>query len=261
MSRRVRAVAVVAVVASAVTLSLGARADQADASTPGAGASRDWLAKPAGPAASAAAPDAAPWRTLAGLLGLSTLGGAVLWARRRRAVRADAGESLRLDVVSAAKVGPKAQVVVARVGDRTILLGVTDSSVRRLAWLSDGAHEVEVANRGAGVTSVEPAPANDVADVPPPAPAPQPGFADILRTALGRPPAAPVAPAIHPARSAPEPVEPAVALAEATRDVVRPMTIRRPVAAEAPTMLDVEDQAAGLAALLAKRRPERRRAG
>jgi flagellar biogenesis protein FliO len=37
--------------------------------------------------------------------------------------------------VSTAIVGPKARLVVAEVAGRLVLLGVTDESVRRLAWL------------------------------------------------------------------------------------------------------------------------------
>ncbi len=264
MNRKVvRPVAAVALVASMLTVSGAGLADEADASSAGAGAQREWLASAAGPKVTSQGEGTA-WRTLGALLGLSALGGAVLWARRRKTAVLAGAATPRLDVVSSAKVGPKSQVVLTRVGGRLLLLGVTDASVRRLAWLPDDAAPAakQAEEPEAGVVEL-PAPANDIGRACAEGPRPEPGFADILRTALGRPPAAPVSARAVP----PSPVveddaaEPAVALAESVRDVVRPMgTIRRPRPVAAPSMLDVEDQAAGLAALLAKRRPVKRRA-
>jgi flagellar biogenesis protein FliO len=83
------------------------------------------------------APEAAPlpWRASL-LIGVSAaLGGAAVWVRSRKGGLAKLTSSRELRVISTVRVGPKGHLVMAGIGDRVLLLGVTDSSVRRIAWL------------------------------------------------------------------------------------------------------------------------------
>jgi flagellar biogenesis protein FliO len=70
------------------------------------------------------------------MIGVSAaLGGAAVWARSRRGGLAKLTSSRELRVISTVRVGPKGHLVLAGIGDRALLLGVTDNSVRRIAWL------------------------------------------------------------------------------------------------------------------------------
>jgi len=99
---------------------------------------RPWLAQPQTAApAPAAAPEPAPlpWRSSL-LVGVSAaLGAAAVWVRSRKGELAKLTSSRELRVISTVRVGPKGHLVLAGIGDRAILLGVTDNSVRRIAWL------------------------------------------------------------------------------------------------------------------------------
>jgi flagellar biogenesis protein FliO len=123
----------------------GERAARApDASVAAPPPARPWLRAASKPAraVAAAAPSPSPWRALAVLVVLGALGGAVLVARRRRSAAPALPESAtRVRVLSSARVGPKANAVVAEVGGRVMLLGVTDTNVARLAWLDRPARE------------------------------------------------------------------------------------------------------------------------
>ena len=178
-------------------------------------------------------------RMLGLFLVLGSLGGAVVYFKRRgRAERRPATPSQRLSVVSSTRIGPKAHAVVISVAGRQMLLGVTDSSVKRLAFIDEVAEEegerehsrerdpmrrtVEQAReRGAGIA------VRNVTPEPPKAGS----FADILKTAFGK---------RAPARGA----DAASILAAETRDTVA----GKPVAASPANvrMLDVEGQAQGL---------------
>ena len=185
-----------------------AAADEApDASTSG---NRSWLAHRTTPPTLSVArrdPGPTPWRTGALLVVLALLGGGafVLRSKRRGAVKRSGAKAITVE--EAQRVGPKAHAVVARVGGRRVLLGVTDHAVSCLAWLDDEKPE-------------EPVEAPEPEDEIKP-----PGFVDALRIALGR------------RDPAPEPaVEPALAIAERTQDrFVRSQPI-----------VEVESQAAGL---------------
>jgi flagellar biogenesis protein FliO len=180
-------------------------------------------------------------RMLGLFLVLGSLGGAVVYFKRRgRAERRPATPSQRLSVVSSTRIGPKAHAVVISVAGRQMLLGVTDSSVKRLAFIDEVAEEdgerehsrererdpmrraVEQAReRGAGIA------VRNVTPEPPKAGS----FADILKTAFGK---------RAPAREA----DAASILAAETRDTVA----GKPVSASPANvrMLDVEGQAQGL---------------
>lgn len=69
--------------------------------------------------------------------------GAVTWVLRRRGLlRAGVGARVdRLEVIDRKSLGKRSSVVVARIGDVSMLLGVTDQQVSVLARL-DGAEEV-----------------------------------------------------------------------------------------------------------------------
>jgi flagellar protein FliO/FliZ len=209
--------------------------------------------KPSAAASAPAGPSNVRMALLSGLVAL--LAGAAYIVKRRRRVtvlRVASG----LEVLTAARVGAKADVVVVRVAGRRLLLGVTESQVTRLAWLEgpedaeDAAAERELAlpgvsaahTRAAALEPLEvPSQAalvpSQAALVPAPAPAPR-RFRDALLGALGRAPASEDA---------------AVLIAAATEDVVRTSKTRVAAPAGAPEMVDVEGQARGLVLRLQKR--------
>jgi flagellar biogenesis protein FliO len=65
----------------------------------------------------------------------AAVGGAAVWVRARRGGLAKLTSSRELRVISSVRVGPKGHLVLAGIGDRAMLLGVTDNSVRRIAWM------------------------------------------------------------------------------------------------------------------------------
>ena len=95
-----------------------------------------WLAQPS-PAAKFTAPESrsSSSRMLWLVLPALALGGAAVYMRLAKRRGSHATTSRRLDVLDTARVGPKAHVVVVSVGGRQLLLGVTEQSVQRLAWL------------------------------------------------------------------------------------------------------------------------------
>jgi flagellar biogenesis protein FliO len=94
-----------------------------------------WLA-PALPAPSVGQPDAprGGWRSLLAIVAVGVLGGAAYYMKRKRRALAGGGDAPRLSIVEAVRVGPKGQIVLANVQGRLLLLGVTDSAIRRIAW-------------------------------------------------------------------------------------------------------------------------------
>ncbi|MBI3206298.1 MAG: flagellar biosynthetic protein FliO [Myxococcales bacterium] len=209
------------VVVAALLLALPSPAAAQAADAPDASeAPRAWLSQrgqaPLGSDRAGGSPSGA--RALFGLVAMAALaGGVMFWRKKRdRAVKTQQA-GLMLEVLASTRLGPKAQAVVARVGKKVVLLGVTEQSVQKLAWL-DG-------------RKLAPAPSVAVALAPQVEPEPaQPGFAQVIRDVLGRTP---------PARP---PADPAVVLAEETRDVYQPSAERRPAR--------IETQAAGLIARL-----------
>lgn len=190
-------------------------ADAPDASD----APRAWLSQrgqaPLGNDRAGGSPSGA--RALLGLVAMAALaGGVMFWRKKRdRAVKTEQA-GLMLEVLASTRLGPKAQAVVARVGKKVVLLGVTEHSVQKLAWLDGRKLTAPAAALPEPAAPVEPRPQ-------------APGFAQVIRDVLGRTP---------PAR----PADAAVVLAEETRDVYVPSAERRPAR--------IETQAAGLVARL-----------
>ncbi|HEX2671323.1 MAG TPA: flagellar biosynthetic protein FliO [Polyangiaceae bacterium] len=107
--------------------------------------SPSWLApksaaKP--PQVVAGAPRMGLGRSLIALLSISVLGGTALYLRSKKK-RAPQARLAQLRVVGATKLGGRAQLVLAEVNGRQILLGVTDASVRKLGWMDAEAAEEE----------------------------------------------------------------------------------------------------------------------
>jgi flagellar biogenesis protein FliO len=96
-----------------------------------------WLAQPSPSAAFTAPESHSSSRMMWLVLPALALGGAALYMRLAKR-RGTTTAPRRLEVIDTARLGPKAQVVMVSVGKRTLLLGVTDQSVQRLAWLSNG---------------------------------------------------------------------------------------------------------------------------
>ncbi len=99
----------------------------------------DWIrrkAKQEGPA-EYTKPTPSSWRGVFALVLVMVLGGVAVYMKRRR--KPGISKRSELEVLHSAKVGPKAQIVVASVAGRRLLLGVTESNVKRLGWLDDEA--------------------------------------------------------------------------------------------------------------------------
>jgi flagellar biogenesis protein FliO len=199
-----------------------------------------WLAKRPAPKPAATGKSSIPstGRMLGLLLVIGSLGGAALYLKRRgRGEVTRVALPQRLSVLSSTRIGPKAHAVVISVAGRQMLLGVTDSSVKRLAFIdeieeedSERIRDREPGRRAASQAATRGA-AIAVRTVTPAAPSRAVSFADALKTAFGKRPAAPQADA-------------ASILAAETHDSVG----GKPVAGNAANvrMVDVEGQAQGL---------------
>jgi flagellar biogenesis protein FliO len=170
------------------------------------------------------------------LLVLGTLGAATLYFKRRgRGPEPKHTPSpKRLSVVSSTRIGPKAHAVVISVAGRQMLLGVTDSSVKRLAFIDEieeeeREQEREPARR-VGTSALRGAAIAVRTVTPEPV---KPGFAELLKTAFGK----------RPGTSAPE-ADAASILAAETQDTVGGKRVVPTTTNE--RMLDVEGQAQGL---------------
>jgi flagellar biogenesis protein FliO len=183
----------------------------------------------------------------------SVLGGTALYLRSRKNKPTKA-RLTQLRVLGSTKLGGRANLVLAEVAGRKILLGVTDSSVRKLGWLEPDAEEEELLTPAArprlvaaGVdlaarpsrTSAEPVPA-----------APKRSFRDFLASAVGN-------------IGAPAADDSAASILAAetqdtfTRGAPRSPEVRRTEPTRKlgnPQMLDVEGQARGLLARLGEPR-------
>ncbi len=170
---------------------------------------------------------------LAGLLlVLGALGAATLYFKRRgRGTDAKrAAQPERLRVLSSTRIGPKAHAVVITVAGRQMLLGVTDSSVKRLAFIDELEEDRDQEPARLRATDITP-PARSAAAAPraaEPAAAQGRSFSDMLRTAFKK-------------RPVEVETDAALVLAAETQDVVA----GKPVASNV-RMLDVEGQAQGL---------------
>ncbi len=209
--------------------------------------SRSWLAAKSGAVKTrpvAVGPSIGLGRSLSVLVLAGVLGGSALYLRRRKNM-APNPRSTALRVLGATKLGGRAQLVLAEVAGRKILLGVTDASVRKLGWLEPDAEEQELHVPrprlvGTGVDLTTRA-ASACAD---PVPAPKRSFRDALAAAVGN--------IGRPADSA------ADMLAAETQDTYTRSTPRAADARRAetahklanPQMVDVEGQARGLLARL-----------
>ena len=171
-------------------------------------------------------------RVIGLLLVVGSLGGAALYLKRRGARDTKRVAVPRgLSVVSSTRIGPKAHAVVISVAGRMMLLGVTDASVKRLAFIDDVDTELErereparrptqqASNRSAALAVRAAAPAE---------PAQSRSFADLLKTAFTK-------------REPAQYEDAASILAAETQDVVG----GKPVVSNV-RMLDVEGQAQGL---------------
>lgn len=200
-----------------------------------------WLA-PRPPQKAAAGKNAMPGtgRMVGLVLVLATLGLATLYFKRRgKAPGKPALAPKRLSVLTSTRIGPKAHAVILSVNGRQMLLGVTDSSVKRLALLD----ELEEDEREARFDEREPERRLAAHAAPRPAAramhaaAPQPvqgrSFAELLKTAFKK-------------REPESELDAASVLAAETQDVVGGALGGGRSASTGQRMLDVEGQAQGL---------------
>jgi len=232
MVLRSRHAGILAALAIALTAPV-ARADEptseptsAPAAPAPASSAIPWLAQPS-PVATFTAPESrSSGRTLWLVLPALALGGAAIYMRLAKRRGAGPATSRKLEVLDTARVGPKAQVVMVSVGGRQLLLGVTEQSVQRLAW-------VGVVDAKPELKAVEPVPKEDrpqIAEGP---------FAHILRSfTQGKPPV------IRESDSA------ALKIAAETKDFVERRTaLVEPVQMKAlppADSSDIEEQVSGL---------------
>lgn len=192
-----------------------------------ADAQRTWLAPPAPAPVATAEAGPSPWRMFAVLLFVVMVAGAALYAKQAKGGGAMAGllgksaPAGGLRIVDSARIGARAQLVVAEFNGRRFLIGVNDTSIRRVAYLGRAGAAAPVA---AGRAYAEDAPI----DVP----APAGGFTEAMRRALASSASQPVSPVggapsgyasqPHPVATTPSvpSVNAADLLASETRDVV-----------------------------------------
>lgn len=116
------------------TLALAAPAVTGPAPAPNAVATPAWMAKNHDEPPDPPPPPAAASRlrgVLAAFMVLSLIGFAV-WTKTKKKNLAIKNPTAYVTVSDSVKVGEKAHLVVARIGDRTVVLGVTEHGVRRL---------------------------------------------------------------------------------------------------------------------------------
>jgi len=246
--------------ASFLLCALSAHADEApDASLQ----SPAWLAQRSnGPKVAkpiASGPSVGLGRSLAVLLLMSVLGGTALYLRHKKNQTPKA-RLAQLRVVGSTKLGGRAQLVLAEVDGRKILLGVTDSSVRKLGWIDVPADAEEDAEQQAPAARPRLVPAGiDLAArsarvVAEAAPAPasaKRSFRDLLTSAVGN------------LGHRPDDDSVALSIAAETQDTFTRSTPRATEARRAeparrngnPQMIDLEGQAKGLLARLGEPRP------
>jgi hypothetical protein len=228
-----------------------------------------WLAPHSGPKLQkpvAGGPSVGLGRSLGVLLVTAVLGGTALYLRSKKN-RVPKQKLAQLRVVGSTKLAGRAQLVLAEVDGRKILLGVTDSSVRKLGWLEADpvtadqeefslgprprlvAAGVDLAARAPRVSEREPELESEPELSSPP---PKRSFRDLLASAVGN------------IGHRPDDDSIALTLAAETKDTFTRSTPRaaerRPVEAVParrvgnPQMIDLEGQAKGLLARLGEPR-------
>jgi flagellar biogenesis protein FliO len=188
--------------ATAISLTpAGARADAAHGPPP------SWLAQPQ-VSAVPSVPPALPLRSLGFLALVALAGGVALLARKRLSGPSPLVSHPRLRVLDTVRLADKSHLVLTRVGERCLLLGVTSHSVRRIAWLklSDPPAEKAPASEAEGGRPL--AASAEVHD--------RNGFPGLLRQAFAQ----------ETAGAPPSDESPASQLAASTRDTVEPFTPR-----------------------------------
>ena len=178
-------------------------------------------------------------------LALGGAGGYFAWRKTRHARQHPPPAKTHIRVIGGTLVGPKARAVVADVGGRLILLGVTEQSVRKLAWLdasedidaSDESDESERLSRAASERQPHRQVAQHKAEPRRNASVQHSKFSDVLKDAVGIKPRAVS--------------DSALVLAENTHDHINLSRSRGQIRNEAP-LIDIEGQAAGLVSRLSK---------
>jgi flagellar biogenesis protein FliO len=223
---RIRRAGFAALVCATLSASAAAQSATADPDAPDAStdnAPRGWLAQRGARSdtASQSRPSSNLPRTLLGLLLLAGVAGGAVYLKRRRLTAKVASPAIKLEVLATTRISPKAHAVVASVGGRVMLLGVTDQSVRRLAWISPSRLKRSEEPRAEPApepalrehplrAALEETPVHSPAAQPKPAAVPKTNekpFRELLTRALGRG-----------ADPAPAAADTALVIAEATRD-------------------------------------------
>ncbi len=228
----------------------------AGAPTPGeparvAEAPRTWLKQSGAPEVSSKQGGGSSWGPIAAGVLLASLVAGALYRRRQLRRLAVQKRVSRIRVLEATRVGAKAQLVTALVGERVLLLGVTDAQVSALGWLEPDELGTGEQSGATAVAAVRPGERIDAlaskyaATEPTPHVSAAARFKGVLRDAMGGAAERDVSDDMA-----------AVRLANRTQDVVACSreAVRRSADARASDAMDVEGQAAGLIARLSKGR-------
>jgi flagellar biogenesis protein FliO len=217
----------------------------ADAQTRASSEPKQWLRNDSHPQLSASSlSNRSAVGKVAAVSLLLALGGYAVWRKTKRVHAGVSPTKTHIRVVGGTLVGPKARAVVAEVGGRFILLGVTENSVRKLAWL-DSVDDDDVETEREQEASDSPVTANNPTthrlrstpriETMRRSHLHRSKFAEVLRDAVG-----------IKSRSA---SNSALVLAQHTRDRVN-LTVAKAQPLDELSLIDIEGQAAGLVSRL-----------
>ncbi|MBI5537752.1 MAG: flagellar biosynthetic protein FliO [Deltaproteobacteria bacterium] len=132
MSRRMAGAAAILLTVAVILVAAPAKADPPDAGIP------SWLSQNQ-PVEAAPAGSLPVGRMIVLLVVTAGIGGGAWYVRKRKLSKAGLSQNKKLQLVDSTRVGPKAELVIASVQGRMMLLGVTETNIRRLAWLDEQA--------------------------------------------------------------------------------------------------------------------------
>jgi len=236
---RAQAVGALALVVMSLT-SLGTSAQQGASSTP-----KQWLRSDAHRQTSAIGmPSRSGLGKVTAVSLLLAIGGYAVWRKNRKVSSGATPTKTHIRAVGGTLVGPKARAVVAEVGGRLILLGVTEQSVRKLAWL-DSADELDTERApepNTSRSSLESTPTQSFRSTPKIGAqrrqqSQRSKFSEVLRDAVG----------IKSRTSS----EAADVLAQSTHDHLN-LSVDRNQSQDLHSLIDIEGQAAGLVSRLGR---------
>jgi flagellar biogenesis protein FliO len=132
VNRRMAGAAAILLTVAVMLMAAPVKADPPDAGIP------PWLSQ-SQPVEAAPAAGLPVGRMIVLLVVTVAIGGGAWYVRKRKLSKAGLSQNKKLQLVDSTRVGPKAELVIASVQGRMMLLGVTETNIRRLAWLDEQA--------------------------------------------------------------------------------------------------------------------------